>query len=58
MDIFQIISDVFHADQCKLLVDEVGIQIWNGLQNLSEKNLQKRSQILENVSAWENLLNV
>ena len=57
MNIFKIISDVFHAIQCKILVDGGGIQILNGLQNLSEKNLQIKSQILENVNAWENLRN-
>ena len=57
MDIFKIISDVFHTEQCKLLVDEGGIQILNGLQNLSEKNLQIKSQVFENVNAWENLRN-
>ena len=57
MNVFKIISDILHADQCKMLVDEGGIQILNGLQNLSEKNLQTKSQILENVNAWENLRN-
>jgi hypothetical protein len=33
-------NNVDHTEQCKLLVDEGGIQILNGLQNLSEKNLQ------------------
>ena len=46
MDIFKIISDVDHTLHCKLLVDEGGIQILNGLQNLSEKNLQMKSQVL------------
>ena len=57
MDIFLIISDANHTVQCKQLIDEGGIQILNGLQNLSEKNLQIKSQILENINAWENLRN-